>query len=332
MLVKTTRGDIKDLSYEGHIAVTNEKGELLYSYGDPKRLTFIRSSAKPLQALVAVESGAVDKYKLNPKEIAVICASHIGSQDHIETVKSILEKASLLESNLKCGSHMPRDKNSLKRLLCSDKKATEIYNNCSGKHSGMLITCKYLRDDMDSYYENSHPHQKRILDIISQFTGVEKKDIVLGNDGCGVPVHAVELYKFAKAFAILSKPETFDKKRVDAIKRVTDAMTNHPDMVSGNGEICTELMKRTNGRIIAKGGANAYYALSIKDKGIGVTIKIESGNSDILPIVILETLRQIGEISDNELKLFEDFTNGNVKNNKGETVGKTTAEFILKKH
>jgi L-asparaginase II len=43
------------------------------------------------------------------KEIALICASHSGTDDHAAVARSIQAKASVEESELLCGVHEPLD-------------------------------------------------------------------------------------------------------------------------------------------------------------------------------------------------------------------------------
>ena len=101
------RGDLVDQIHRGHIAVTDHTGRILWKLGDPERLTFARSSAKPLQAIPVAESGALEHYGITPQELAVICSSHNGEPFHVKAVESILHKAGLSPDQLCCGSNTP---------------------------------------------------------------------------------------------------------------------------------------------------------------------------------------------------------------------------------
>lgn len=329
IVAKTYRGNIVDLTHIGHIAVVDTKGNILYHYGDPKRITFARSSAKPMQAIPVLDSGAVDKYSITDKEMAIFCASHSGEDFHLKAVESILKKAGLNNKYLQCGSHYPFAKYVTEEMKRKDLKPESIHCNCSGKHSGMLITAKYYNEDLNNYYKPDHPVQKRILKTISEVCDYPQDKIILGTDGCGVPVHALHLYKFAQGFAKLSKPQVFDKDREDIVRKITNAMTTYPEMVGGTDRICTDLMKRFGDRLFAKAGAAAYYAIGLKDRGIGITFKIEDGNSTILPGVILETLLQLDVIKKEELKPLEKYYIQKSINHKKELVGETKFDFKL---
>lgn len=329
ILAKTYRGGIVDLTHIGHIAVVDHTGKILFHYGDPERVTFARSSAKPIQAIPVLESGAVEEYGITERETAIFCASHSGESFHIDAVRSVLKKAGLNEDYLQCGSHYPLADYAAEELRNKGLKPQNIHCNCSGKHSGMLVTTNYYGDDLSTYYKPEHPTQRRILKTISEVCEYDEDKVVIGIDGCGVPVHAMPLYKFAQGFAKLSKPELFDSKREKAVRTITNVMTKYPEMVGGTDRICTDLMKICGDRLFAKSGAAAYYAIGLKNKGIGITIKIEDGNSSIVPAVVLETLRQLDVIEEDELKKLERYYVLKSINHKKEVVGETKIEFKL---
>src|SRR5512141_3475434 len=137
-LFELTRGQIVESVHFGAVAVVDSQGKTLYSYGDPQTVAFLRSSAKPFQALPFFERGGPEHFGLTQKEQALICASHEGSEDHVHTAESIQAKASIHESDLQCGVHMPGDAAAYKQLIAQGAAPTPNRNNCSGKHSGML--------------------------------------------------------------------------------------------------------------------------------------------------------------------------------------------------
>lgn len=329
IIAKTYRGDIVDLTHIGHIAAVDHTGKILYHYGDPERITFARSSAKPIQAIPILESGVIEEYGITEKEIAIFCASHSGESFHVETVRSVLKKAGLNESYLQCGSHYPIASYAAEELRKKGLKPENIHCNCSGKHTGMLVTTKYYGDDLNTYYKPGHPTQKRILKTIAEVCEYDEDKILIGTDGCGVPVHALPLHKFAQGYAKLSKPEVFDSKREKVVRTITNAMTKYPEMVGGTDRICTDLMKICGDRLFAKSGAAAYYAVGLKDKGIGITVKIEDGNSDIVPAVVLEVLKQLDVITEDELNKLERYYILKSINHKKEVVGETKIDFKL---
>ncbi len=93
IIVEVTRGPIVECIHRGDIAVVGTDKRLKFFQGNPGKVTYLRSSAKPFQALNIVESGAYEELNLTPRELAVACGSHSASADHVEAVRSILEKA-----------------------------------------------------------------------------------------------------------------------------------------------------------------------------------------------------------------------------------------------
>jgi len=328
IVAKVYRGSIVDLTHIGHIAVVNHKGKILYEYGDAKRVTYIRSSAKPIQALVALESGAVDAYNISEKELALFCASHNGEEIHTNSVKNILKKANLNIEFLQCGTHSSLNSEVAKDLEKKGIVLNSSNSNCSGKHSGMLVGANYLKEDLKSYLDIKHPVQQRILETLSQICEYKKEDIVIGIDGCGVPVHALPLYKFAHGIAKLTKPELFDTKQSKNVKRITDAMISHPYMVAGKDRLCSDLMKVCKGKLFAKLGADGYYAVGIIGKGIGLTFKIEDGKIPIVEALAVHTLYKLGYINKEEFNKLEKYHKIEVKNHRKEIVGKTDFDFL----
>lgn len=329
VVAKVYRGDLVDLTHIGHVAVVDYTGKLLYHYGNPDRVTFARSSAKPIQAIPVVESGAADAYGLTDREIALLCASHSGESFHVDAVRSILQKAGLTDKYLQCGTHYPFANYAAQELRNKGLKPETVHCNCSGKHSGMLITAKYLNEDLDTYYKLEHPMQRRIMKTIAEICEYDEEKIITATDGCGVPVHAMPLYKFAQGFARLSKPEVLGEKRGKVVKRLTDAMTAYPDMVGGTDRFCTDLMKVCGDRLFAKSGAAAYYAIGLKDKGIGMSFKVEDAAKGIEFAMVLEVLSQLNIITTAEFKQLEKYYIMQDKNHKGELVGYTKMEFEL---
>ncbi|MBE6994854.1 MAG: asparaginase [Ruminococcaceae bacterium] len=331
ILAYSYRGELRDLIYTGNIAVVDYQGKLLYSYGDPYKVAFARSSAKPMQAMVAVESGAVDAYGLTEEELALLCASHGGEEFHVRTVRAVLKKAGLDESYLQCGVHYPLYKPDADKMMKEGVEPTEVYCNCSGKHSGMLITCRYKGESLDDYYVRSHPHQKRITQMIGDICCYDPEKIVLGTDGCGVPVHALPLYNFAWGMARMANGDVLGEQRGPMAKRITKAMTAYPKMVSGTGRIDAAIMETFGGNVFAKSGADGYYIVGIKDKGIGIAVKIDDGNGAVRDMVVCEVLRQLGYINEQNEAVFAPWSKKEVYNHKKELVGHTVTDFTLHK-
>ena len=137
-LVELTRGGIVESVHLGALAAVDSEGKLLAAYGNPDRVSFPRSSMKPLQALPFVEDGGPEHFGLTEEELAILCASHHGTDEHVRVLRSIHAKVGLQELDLQCGVHWPPDKATVLAMRERGEEPTPYRHNCSGKHSGML--------------------------------------------------------------------------------------------------------------------------------------------------------------------------------------------------
>jgi L-asparaginase II len=332
-LVHVIRGGLVESIHRGDLAVVDWQGNLLFSVGEPRdKVTFIRSSSKPIQALTVVESGATEHFGLSEAEIAVMCASHGGEEEHVDTVRSILGKIGLSEEALQCGTHLPSHKPTGEAMVKAGLTPTEIHCNCSGKHSGMLTLCRYMGWDIDGYTELSHPVQQAMLQKMARFADIPAEDIVIGTDGCGVPVFGLSIYHMAKSFASLANPSELNAGEQKAALTVTRAMMKHPFNVAGSGRICTDLMKAAGGRVFAKSGAEGVYCAGVPELGIGIALKAEDGNGArcSAPSVV-EALRQLGVLNPDMLMKLKDQANPTLYNHRKQVIGEVKAVFTLER-
>jgi L-asparaginase II len=306
--------------HEGAAAVVDSGSHLLAWVGDPQVTTFLRSSAKPLQALRFIETGGDQAFHLTSKELALICASHAGSPEHIEVVKGIQAKVGVQESDLLCGTHLPIHAPSQEALLKSGEAPTPNHNNCSGKHTGMLAFARMRGLPIADYINPEHPIQKEILATVAEMCGLPVDRIEVGIDGCSAPNFAMPLFNAALGFARLCDPRGLPAERAAACRRIVAAMMANPVMVGGAGHFDTRLMEACEGRLVAKGGAEGYFCIGLLpgalgggSPGVGIALKVADGDISIRkasgesynrarPAVVLEILRQMGYISPKELE------------------------------
>lgn len=304
-VLEITRGDLVESIHYGALAVANSAGEVIASWGSPDLVTYLRSSAKPFQALPLVESGAAERYRLSAKELAVVCASHSGADNHVEAVVSVQSKTGIREDQLQCGIHAPFDPDAAKRLQRSGVQPTANHNNCSGKHSGMLALARFLGESLESYLELDHAVQQAILAALSEMSSETRDQIAVGIDGCSAPNFALSLRGAATAFARLVDPSALAPSRADACRQIADAMISNPEMVGGQGRLDTDLMRAAGGRLLSKGGAEGYQGLALLpgavrpgSPALGIVIKIADGDlgKRASRLVALTVLRQLGAL------------------------------------
>ncbi len=311
-----TRGQIVESIHYGSGAVVDATGRLVAWFGDPDCVTYLRSSAKPFQALPLVEAGGVERFGLTPQEVALICASHSGTDEHVSVAAAIQHKAGINELDLLCGVHSPADEPTAEAMRLRGKSPAPNRHNCSGKHSGMLALA-HLEGWPGAYYiDPIHPIQQRILETFSEMCGIEMEDVELGIDGCSAPNFAVPLRNAALGFAHLADPSDLPEKRATACRIIVQAMLAHPDMVAGPGRFDTALMRAGRGRILTKGGAEGYQAVGLlpgalgpSSPALGIALKISDGDlrSRARPGVVLEVLNQLGALDEAQLTELDSF-------------------------
>jgi L-asparaginase II len=328
-LVDVYRGGIVESTHCGHIAIVDPKGDLIHAVGDPYRKTFARSSVKPIQAIPLIETGAADHYNLNDKELALCCASHNGEAQHTDTVLELLERSGLVEEHLKCGTHIPKCQDAYKKIIHDGREITSRYNNCSGKHTGMLLTAKYMNESLEDYYLPEHPVQQRIFQAMSDLADYPLEKIEFGVDGCGLPVFALPLERFAYAFARMAHSEVLGAERSIVVDRITTAMMKAPEMVAGTDRFCTDFMRIGKGRVFGKSGAEGVYCIGDKETGVGIAIKIEDGNGRATFPIAVEVLRQLGIYNERQVEEAMKYYKPTLKNCREEDIGQIVASFTL---
>ena len=339
-LIEITRGSIVESIHFGAIAVSDNTGNLLATCGDPYTVTYLRSSAKPFQALPMVEAGGDTTYDLSPSELALICASHSGTDEQVEKVRSIQKKVGVTESDLLCGVHEPYDEETARALRARGEAPSPNRHNCSGKHTGMLAFARLGGWPVKNYVELQHPVQQAILMTFAEMAGLPPEQVVVGVDGCSAPNFAVPLANAARAYANVIDPRNLSAKRAAACQRITRAMTRHPEMVAGPGRFDTRLMEATGGRILCKSGAEGYLGMALEPEAlgprtpaVGIAIKIADGDltGRALRCVALEVLQQLGAITPQELEDLVDFCNQPLYNQRRILVGQVQPHFELTK-
>ena len=331
-LVELTRGGIVESQHMGALAVVDSDGKLVLSYGNPDLVSFPRSSMKPFQALPFVELGGVEAFGLSEEELAIICASHCGTDEHVRVLKSIHEKVGLQLSDLQCGAHWPIDKETTFQMRVRGEEPNSYRHNCSGKHSGMLAQAKLLGESLENYLEPVHQVQKNIRQAVASMCGLHRDDMIFGVDGCSAPVYAMPLRSFAGAVAKLVDPKDLEENRQIACRKISSAMMAHPFMVSGPGKVDTVLMEVMQGKAIAKGGAEGYQLVGIMpgaipgyEKGLGIAFKLADGDPErrATHLLIVELLKALGFADEMESEAFEAFNQPVIRNARGIEVGKT---------
>jgi L-asparaginase II len=288
--VAVRRGGVVESRQTVH-AVAVRAGAVVAEAGDGGLVCFLRSSAKPIQALPVVRA----RPDLDDREIAIACASHLADPQQVGAVRSLLAKAPAQEDELECGPE--------------GEPPAPIRHNCSGKHAGFLALCRAEGWDSRGYRLADHPCQRAMLAEVARAAEVDEREIPTAVDGCGVIAFALPLERMAHAFSRLGQ--------LDGGRRVADAMRAHPALIRGPGAPDTVLMESLPGWI-AKGGAEALLCAAGPD-GTGVALKVEDGGARAVGPAIAVFLARLGQP-------LPALTEEPIENSRGEIVGDIRAE------
>ena len=331
ILASMTRNGLVENIIRGSLVVINHQGHIKGYCGDCHQLAYLRSAAKPLIAVTLIESGAAAALGLTEAEVAVACGSHIGADEHLEAVFGLLAKSNFAEEDLIAGPVLSLDRKLHEARIRDQVAPRKAYHNCSGKQAAMLAICRYKKWDSVGYQYSDHPLQQYLLQTIADFCDLMPQDIILGIDGCGVPVHGMPLYQMALAYLKLSNNGFLPEPRQRAVTQVLDALGAYPSMISGRGQFCTELLQVTQGRIIGKLGADGLYLAAERNGGWSLALKVEHGASSLVPAIVVCALKQLNLLAEDEQQALSRFAVKPVKATTGEQVGEQKAEFFLKK-
>ncbi|MBA3412571.1 MAG: asparaginase [Actinobacteria bacterium] len=289
--VTARRGGIVESAHRVH-AVAVQDGAVVAEAGDGALVTFMRSAAKPLQALPL----AVARDDLESEQIAIASASHLAAEEQLEAVRSLLALARAHEDELECG---PPPGGPPRRIL----------HNCSGKHAGMLALCRTRAWPSVGYRLAEHPLQRELLAGLADAAEIPADGIGTAVDGCGVVTFALPLERMAFVFSRL--------ERLEGGAKVAAAMRAHPTLIRGEGAPDTLLMQKLAGWT-AKGGAEGLHC-ALGPGGLGIAMKVEDGNQRAVKPALVAFLSVLGF----EL---EELARPPLLNSRGERVGELAAE------
>ncbi len=215
--VVVRRGGLVEAEHFVHAALVRD-GEVIAAAGDPELVTYLRSSAKPFQALALARAYGDD---LGARELAIASASHLASREQLAAVELLLARARCGEDALECGP--------------DGSPPSRLKHNCSGKHAGMLAVCRAHGWRTEGYRLSGHRMQRQNLTDVARAAGVDEDDLRTAVDGCGVVTFALTLERMAHMFSTL---ESTSEGR-----SVADAMRAFPELIRGEGATDTMLMR-----------------------------------------------------------------------------------------
>ncbi len=290
-LVEVTRGPFVESRHFGHAVIVRSDGEIVEAWGDPTKIVLPRSSAKMIQALPLLESGA--GAHLSQEQLALACASHSGEQRHVDKVSAWLTELGLDEHALCCGPQASRDDALREDMIRRGLEPSRIHNNCSGKHAGFLTLAKHLGASLD-YVDPDNPVQKAVRRAFEETCGEVSPGF--GIDGCSAPNFASSLTGIARAMARFAAAGKGSSARDKAMVSLREAMIAHPELVSGKGRCCAALMDAAKGQAAVKTGAEGFFVAILPGLGLGVALKIEDGATRASEAAMAAILVRLGVV------------------------------------
>jgi L-asparaginase II len=292
-LARVTRSGRVESWHRGALVVI-ENGAVVFAVGDPDQMVYARSAVKPLQALPLLERGVAARLQLSTRELALVSASHNGTPQHVDVATGLLAKGGFTAEDLRCGPHLPFDKQAALAIAKNGGKARKPHNNCSGKHAGFLLLAQELGVDSSRYLDPGGDSQELVKQTVAAMADVDPTQVETGLDGCGAPSFWMPLSGIARAFARLTNPDGLDPVRAQACRTMLDAVTREPVLLAGEGRLCTALVRALPGKVYPKNGAEGIYAVGLPGRNIGMAIKVADGQErGYLPVVV-DALRALG--------------------------------------
>lgn len=281
VLVEVQRSGLVESVHRGHVVVVDEAGAVVLSAGDPDALIYPRSAVKPVQALAMREAGLA----YEGPELALTAASHSGEPFQRRHVEQMLAAADLDESMLQCPVDLPYGEQARADYLAAGHAPSRVAMNCSGKHAGMLATCRTRDWSVHDYLDPSHPLQRDIRAVVEEMAGTPVSRVSV--DGCGAPLFALPLVALARAFVGIPGRDP----------QVVAAFQDHPDYAAGPDRDLTAALRGVPG-LLAKDGAESVQAMVVEHEGatFGIALKISDGAQRARPVVAAATLAALGVV------------------------------------
>ncbi len=296
VLVEVWRGPAVESLHTLVASLVDEAGREVARYGDPGFVTYWRSSAKPFQARPWVDDGTIDHFGWGDRETAIICASHVGADEHAQLVRRMLADIACSEADLRCDHEL------------------KARHNCSGNHTGMLAACVHHGWELATYQRPDHPAQRAGVAAVSEACGLPPDEIPRGIDGCGIVVCATPVVAAARAYATLP----------GLAPRIARAMMDNPVLIEGEGELDTVVMQSFPGAV-SKAGAEGLGCVALPGGG-GLAVKaLDGGDRAVGPAMIALLVRHLG--LDGVPAGAESQARPPVRNDAGDVVGELAARL-----
>ncbi len=326
-LVVVSRAGLPENVHRGRFCVVSaDDGKVVASLGDIDAHTFVRSTAKPLQAIASLLGGIEAAYGWSSRHLAMMAASHRGYPEQIEALEEMLASSGVPEEAYAFHASKPIAAGPREDWAKAGRPPRKICHTCAGKHLGMLAWCKLKGWPPDGYAEPDHPAQKEILRRVLEWTSTDEADCRIGRDGCGLPVAAIPLHRIALGYARLACPDAApDRQAAEAAARVAAAMNRHPDLVEGPGRLASLLLADPN--VVAKSGAQGLFTIGLRKERLGMAVHVSDGTESAWPYIVMRLLKRFGGVSESTMNELAHHFPEEFRNDAGALAGKREAVF-----
>ena len=322
ILAEVLRKNVVESCHRGSVVVVNTRGETVFALGETDRFIYPRSALKLFQAIPLLESGAADHFGLSKREIALACASHNAEEMHVSTVSDWLNRIGLDREDLECGHDLPLLPEAAHERIARGEKPERIFQNCSGKHTGMLTYAKYLQGETKGYSEYDHPVQQQWMQVFSELIDIDVRELEWERDGCGMPAVLMPMERLAYGFARFADLDAIGGERAQAMSRILDAIRHHPEMIAGSSRCCSAVIRETRGAVVVKTGAEAVYGGVIPEMKLGFALKVDDGAKRGSEVALGGLLSAIGVLSNDQKKALVDYFEPTIHNTQKKVTGK----------
>ncbi|MFZ5964398.1 asparaginase [Thalassococcus sp. BH17M4-6] len=290
-IAEIRRGPFIESIHCGHAVICDASGGVIAAWGDPEAVVLPRSSAKMIQALPLITSGAADRFGLTDAQLALACASHQGATLHTDAVTRWLGDLGLDDDALRCGPEVSRDPEVARTMIREGAEPCQVHNNCSGKHAGFLTLNRHLGGEAE-YINPDHPVQVACRAATEDVTQEDSPGY--GIDGCSAPNFATTMHGMARAMAYFASAHSRGDSQSAAATRLVQAMYAHPVLVAGEGRACTRLMRAVTEPVALKTGAEGFFVAILPERQIGIAVKAADGATRAAECAIAALLVRLG--------------------------------------
>ncbi|MBM3990207.1 MAG: asparaginase [Planctomycetes bacterium] len=323
IVARAWRGRHLESVHRGAWVLADVTGAVVDGAGDWNHAVFARSSVKSLQALPLLETGAAQRFEFRDDELALTLASHHAEDIHVRRVRELLARLGLGPEHLQCGAQLPTDSAARRALTLAGEQGTRVHNNCSGKHTGFLALALHMGVDPKRYLEHDNAAQSLVRRTVEELSGVRPGELDVAIDGCSAPTFHLPLVRLATALARIANPHALAEPRRRACERLVRVAAEHPELIGGTRHsMCTDLLRASGGMLFPKLGAEAVYVLGVRERGLGLAVKIDDGNYRAMHPLVIELCERFGLLSRDSARALPEWRQGVLRNWAGLEVGR----------